>query len=319
MKKIIVMLLLILSSALFLTVNGNKEAIEDLIPIKGLLETFRILHITDSHVSVLSNNEKEYHSYSSRMDNAYKTVKHYKTKTKTTSSKMFLDLLEVAKKENVDLIVLTGDIVNNPSQSSTSFIHESLKSTDIPYIYITGNHDWHYEGMQGSAESLRQIWIDNSLLPLYGGKNALYSSLVIGGINFVAIDNSTYQVNEDQLQFYKTQLKRNFPIVLLLHIPLYLGKEAKWKGITVCGNPNWGWDMDRNYKIERRERWSKTGNLASTSEFLETVKKCSNLITVLAGHTHKARVGSISEFVNQYVTGCSRYGHYRLLRFEPLL
>ncbi|MGL1891293.1 MAG: metallophosphoesterase [Spirochaetaceae bacterium] len=305
-----------------ITPNNNGASCslnEDIITIPGLLKTFRILHITDSHVSVLSTNEKEYHSYSSRMDNAFKTVKHYKTKKKTTSSKMFLNLLEVAKEEKVDLIVLTGDIVNNPSQSSISFIHQALKLVDIPYIYISGNHDWHYEGMEGSDENKRQTWINKSLLPLYVGETPLYSSLIIGGINFVAIDNSTYQVNEDQLRFYKTQLKLGLPIVLLLHIPLYLGKEAKQKQSTVCGAPGWGWNIDRNYKIEKRERWSKTGNLTTTLEFLETVKKSSNLSAVLAGHTHRSQINSISQLVKQYVTGCSAQGHYRLLRFDPLL
>ncbi len=294
------------------------EQSKDLIAIEGLLETFRIMHLTDSHVSVLSKNEEEHHPYSRRMNKAFKKVKHYKTKKKTTSKQMFLDLLDLAKEENVDLIVLTGDIINNPSQSSAIFIYESLKSTDIPYIYIAGNHDWHYEGMAGSSERLRQTWINNSLLPLYGGITTLYSSRVIGGINFVAIDNSTYQVNEDQLRFYKTQVKRNFPIVLLLHIPLYLEHEAKQKNHTVFGAPDWGWSIDRNYRIERRERWGKSGNLVTTSEFLETVKKSVNLCAVLAGHTHKDRISSLSEQVNQYVTGCSAYGHYRLLRFEPL-
>ncbi len=138
------------------------EQSKDLIAIKELLETIRIIHITDSHVSVLSKNEKEYHPYSRRMDKAFK--------------------------------------------SSASFIYESLKATDIPYIYIAGNHDWRYEGMEGSSERLRQTWINNRLLPLYGGITTLYSSRVIGGINFVAIDNSIYQVNEDQLHFVGRRL-----------------------------------------------------------------------------------------------------------------
>lgn len=290
---------------------------EDLIANKRLSETVRILHITDSHVSVINEDEKQYHSYSSRMDKAFRKVKHYRTKKKLTPGNMFLDLLDIAKEENVDLIVLTGDIVNNPSRSSISFIHESLKSTAIPYIYIAGNHDWHYEGMEGSDESLRQTWIENCLLPLYRGKTPLYSSTVIGGINFVAIDNSTYQVNEDQLRFYRTQIELNYPIVLLLHIPLYLGKKANQKEFTVCGAPNWGWAIDRNYKIEKRERWSKTGNRATTVEFLDAVKDTSSLAAVLAGHTHKNQISPVSERSNQFVTGCSAYGHYRLLKFEP--
>lgn len=108
------------------------------------------------------------------MDNAYKMEKHYKTGEKTTSSEMFLNVLEVAKKERADLIVLTGDIVNNPSQSSIGFIYDALESTGTPYIYIAGNHDWHYEGMPGSSESLRQTWIDRRLLPFYDGAFAVW-------------------------------------------------------------------------------------------------------------------------------------------------
>lgn len=319
MKRNIALLMLVFLSVLSIVANGSEETAEYSITVNGLKEAFRIFHITDSHVSVLSENEKEYHKYGARMDKAYKTEKHYKTREKTTSSEMFLNLLEVAKKESVDLIVLTGDIVNNPSQSSVSFIYDSLESTKIPYVYIAGNHDWHYEGMQGSSESLRQTWINNSLLPLYGGNNPLYFSHSAGGINFVAIDNSTYQVNEDQLQFYKTQSNRNYPIVLLQHIPLYLEQQAKRKGILVMGHPNWGWDEDRHYRVEKRERWSKNGNLAPTTEYLEAVKNSSNLITVLAGHTHEDGVESVSESANQYVTGPSRFGYYRLLSFEPLL
>lgn len=290
---------------------------EDLISVKGLQETFKILQITDSHVSIISTDEEAYHRFSSRMDRAFETVRHYKTKKKSTPSRMFLELLKIAEKENVNLIVLSGDIVNNPSHSSITFIHKSLELTGIPYIYIAGNHDWHYEGMEGSAENLRKTWIENSLMPLYGGNNPFYSSHVLGGINFVAIDNSTYQVSEAQLQFYTTQLNREFPIVLILHIPLYTENERNQKNITVCGAPHWGWDTDKNYRIEKRERWSKMGNLSTTLNFIKTVKNSSNLIAVLAGHTHKNQINSISEQVNQYVTGSSVNGHYRLMRFEP--
>lgn len=295
---------------------GSNRQREDVITIKELPETVRIMHITDSHVSVLSEIEEKYHLFSSRMDKAFQRVKHYKTKKKTTPDKMFLSLLDIAVKEDVDLIVLTGDIVNNPSQSSITFIYESLKSLGIPYIYISGNHDWHYEGMEGSEESLRQTWIENSLLPLYDGRTPFYSSTLIGGINFVAIDNSTYQINGDQLRFYTAQVERDYPIVLLLHIPLYLGQKSNQKEFTVCGAPQWGWDIDRNYKVEKRERWSKSGNLATTSEFLKTVKKSSNLSAVLAGHTHKDHLSPISDNSIQFVTGCSAYGHYRILKFE---
>ncbi len=288
------------------------------IAIKGLKDTTKVLHIADSHISVVEENEKEFHTYSNRMDNAYKSVPHFKTKEITTPDTSFLELMALAKNQNVDVIALTGDIINNPSKSSVTFVRESLGKTGIPFIYTAGNHDWHYEGMECSAATLRETWIQNSLLPLYSGSNPLYSSHITGGINFVAIDNSTYQINEEQLNFFQEQAGRPMPIVLLVHIPLYLPKNAERNHINTCGDPRWGWDSDKNYEIERRERWSRDGNLPSTVQFLKAAKKCTNLIAILAGHTHRPSVDQFSEIAVQYVTGRSADGQHRLVVFKPL-
>lgn len=276
----------------------------------------KIMHITDAHISIGKSEEKEYRVYSRRMDKAFKSVKHYGTKVKATPAAIFLDLLKLTENEKVDLIVLSGDIINNPSASSVRFVYEALMSTGIPYIYIAGNHDWHYEGMEGTADFLRRAWTEKRITPLYQGNNPLYSSFVFGGINFVAIDNSTYQVSEEQLEFFKAQLKLQYPVVLILHIPLYTDGDAGQKEILTCGAPQWGWKRDKNYKLEKRERWSKAGNLPSTLAFLELVKGSSNITAVLAGHTHKEEENALSEHVCQYITGCSLDGHYRLMKFE---
>jgi len=288
---------------------------EATVAISVITETTRVLHISDSHISVFDESEKEYHPFSARMDNAYKSVRHYRTREKTTPVETFLELMDVARDRNVDVIVLTGDIVNNPSQSSVSFVSESIQRTGIPSMYVAGNHDWHYEGMDGSGAALRRTWIQKSLLPLYGGTSPLFSSRIIRGINFVTIDNSTYQVNTEQLAFYEGQMTRPMPIVLLMHIPLYLPKDGESDNVATCGDPRWGWDTDKHYEIERRERWPREGNLPSTVAFLEAVQKSTNLVAVLVGHTHKARVDRVSETAIQYVTGRSADGQHRLLTF----
>jgi len=298
------------------TVHSYSDC-EATVAISGLTETTKVLHISDSHISVFDESEEEYHPYSARMDNAYRSVRHYRTREETTPVETFLELMDVAQDRNVDVIVLTGDIVNNPSQSSVRFVFESLHRTGIPSIYVAGNHDWHYEGMHGSGATLRHTWTQNSLSPLYGGTSPLCSSHIIRGINFVTIDNSTYQVSEEQLKFYEEQTTLPMPIVLLMHIPLYLPKDAESDNMATCGDARWGWDTDRHYEIERRERWSRDGNLASTVEFLDVVKRSTNLAAVLVGHTHRARADRVSETAVQYVTGRSADGQHRLLTFTP--
>ncbi|MCX6899869.1 MAG: metallophosphoesterase [Verrucomicrobia bacterium] len=289
------------------------------IQVSGLEKPLVVLHITDAHISVADRREAQYQRYASRMDNAYgKEREHWRTKKKTTTATHFLDLLASAKDRNVDLIALTGDIINNPSQSSAQFISKALKETGIRWLYIAGNHDWHYEGMAGSDDALRRTWTHESLLPLHPGQNPLCYAVRIGGINFVALDNSTYQVTVEQLAFYEKEIVRGLPTVLLLHIPLYTPANAGKHVSDSCGHPSWGWETDRNFAIERRERWPKSGNLQSTTEFVQRVRKTGNLVAVLAGHTHKARTDKLSDSAVQYVAQATCDGGSRLITFAPL-
>jgi len=288
-----------------------------IIQMDGLRKSFVVLHITDAHISVLDKSEGKYHQYSARMDNVcFKKREHYRTKKMTTTAEHFLELMASVRSRNVDLVALTGDIVNNPSKSSVRFVSRAIKDAGIPSLYIAGNHDWHYEGMAGTANELREAWTKESLLPLYGGLNPLCFAVQFRGVNFVAIDNSTYQVNEEQLAFYENEVAHSLPTVLLLHIPIYTPENAT---NSSCGDPRWGWDSDRNYEIERRERWSKSGNLKSTLAFVDRVKNTENLVAVLTGHIHRARVDKLSDSAVQYVTHTGLCGANRVIIFESLL
>ncbi len=143
--------------------------------------------------------------------------------------------------------MLTGDIVNNPSRSSKNFVYTALEDSGIEYLFISGNHDWHYEGMKGTADELRDKWANETLKPLYKGKNPLYYASVKAGINFVAIDNSTYQVSQQQLDFFKAELQKNKPTVLLCHIPIYTGLVGE--KVSTCGD-----SMGVRYRQEFRNR-----------------------------------------------------------------
>lgn len=287
------------------------------IQVRGLKKAIVVLHLSDSHVSVRDKNEESYWQYSSRMDDAYGNARrHFRTGQKALPVDHFRQRLETAKARQVDLIALTGDIVNNPSRSSVQAVGRLLQATGLRSLYVAGNHDWHYEGMSGSEESLRDTWIRRNLLPLYADCNPLCYAMELGGLNFVAIDDSTYQVDEAQLAFYDREVVRGLPTILLLHIPLWTS-EAAGKHVSHCGDPRWGWDADLTYQIERRQRWSKSGNLKSTVDFVERVKTTPNLVAVLAGHTHRARADRLSPSAVQYVAQAACDGGSRLVTFAP--
>ena len=219
-------------------------------------DSLKMMQITDIHISIEDENEADLMKYAERMHKAYLNPrKHYSQDTSKTTFQYLDDILLKAKNEKIELLLLTGDIVNFPSPVSVKYVYDKLVETGIPWLYISGNHDWHYEGMPGSLDSLRLTWIEKSLSPLYNGHNPLFYSEIINGINFVGIDNSTYEVNENQVQFLKDQLSRNEPIILLSHIPYNLESAVDQPGMAT---------------------------------FIETVlSNTDKIVAILAGHIHR--------------------------------
>ena len=236
---------------------SNPWELSATIKIPDYKDSLKIMQITDAHISIADEKESDLMKYGERMHKAYMNPrKHYFQDLNKTTFEYLDDLLLKAKNEDIDLLLLTGDIVNFPSGVSVKYVYDRLMKTGIPWLYISGNHDWHYEGMNGSLDSLRKTWIDRSLLPLYKGLNPLFYSTIINGINFVGIDNSTGQVNDRQVAFLKDQLKRKEPIVLISHIPYNL-----------------------NRGIDQPEMVALIDIILSNSN---------KIIAILAGHTHKS-------------------------------
>ena len=210
---------------------NNQWELSGTITIPDFKDSLKIMQITDSHISIEDEKESGLMQYGERMHQAYMGPhKHYSLDIYKTTFEYFDDLLLKAKNEHVELLLLTGDIVNFPSAVSVKYVYDRLVETGIPWLYIAGNHDWYYEGMPGRPDSLRRVWIEKSLAPLYKGHNPLFYSEIINGINFVGIDNSTYKVNDEQVQFLKGQLSDNKPIIIISHIPYSLNRNSSQPG-----------------------------------------------------------------------------------------
>ena len=238
----------LLQSNVYVTMDQEKVSFY----AEKIKENIKVVHIADTHLFMDDDRGIPYTEFSNRMAKAYNQTTHFKTREKTTPMECFENTLAYAKQVNADVITLVGDIFSFPSELAVEWVNSKLEATGIPYIYVAGNHDWHYEGMSGKLDTLRDTWIDNRLLSLYQGNNPLMAAYDIKGIRFLAIDNSTYEINDEQLAFFSEHVASGLPLVLLVHIPMY----APGKSISFgCGNPNWNASTDSNYKLERRPRW----------------------------------------------------------------
>ena len=294
----------------FVTMNEEKVSFHS----RVIKEKIKIIHIADTHLYMDDERGLPFKSYSNRMAKAYNQTKHFKTNTSTNPQKAFEETLAYAKQVNADVITLIGDIFSFPSELAIEWVISKIKATGIPYIYIAGNHDWHYEGMEGKLALLRDQWIEKRLMPLYQGNNPLMASYDIKGIKFLAIDNSTYEINDEQLRFFSEQVSFGMPVVLLIHIPMYApGKKISFG----CGNPFWGAKTDRNYELERRPKWPENGHTKTTFEFYKKVFDSPNLMGIFTGHIHKNSI-EVIKGKPQIVSDDNASGAYLDVDFIPM-
>lgn len=273
---------------------------------------FQITMIADTHLFTDDMRGDAYREYSARMAKAYNETVHFRTGAATNPEQGFREALATAQEEESELVALIGDIVSFPSEAGIEWTLEELRKAGLPYVYTAGNHDWHYEGMPGHHADLRSTWSEKRLKPLYQGQNPLMGVHVIHGVRFITIDNSTYEILPEQLAFFKKQAAYGQPMILMLHIPLYAPGRSMGYG---CAHPNWNADTDRNYEIERRERWPENGHTTTTFDFREEVFNCPHLMGILAGHIHKPTL-DIIQGVPQVVTAANATGAF--LRVECL-
>ena len=268
----------------------------------------RIMVVADTHLFRDDVRGRPYRKFSGRMAAAYNQTTHFESGKETNPEECFVEILEQAQQQNVDLLALVGDIFSFPSESSIDWVGEKLEASKLRYAYVAGNHDWHYEGMPGSLEELRGTWIEERLKPLYQGNDPLMSAYDVGEVRVLTIDNSYYEILPKQLEFFRKQVKTGKPLVLTLHIPLYAAGRSMGFG---CGNPEWGAKTDRNFALERRPRWPESGHTQATMDFHREVFAAPNLLGIFAGHIHRSSVDYVNG-IPQFVTDDNASGGYMM-------
>jgi predicted MPP superfamily phosphohydrolase len=291
------------------SIDGNKIRFTH----PDITQPFKVTMIADTHLFRDDERGVAFTGYSKRMSKAYNQTKHFFTGKEMNPEIGFDETLQIAVEQQSSLLALVGDIFSFPSEAAIDWVVEKLNKINIPFVYTAGNHDWHYEGMEGTSAYLRDTWINKRLAPLYQGRNPLMQTIEINGINIVVIDNSTYEINEDQLQYLQQSLSTKKPTVLMLHIPLYApGRNVSFG----CGHPEWGAATDKGYALEKRLPWRAAGHTKTTMKFYDTVYKSNNLLGVLAGHIHNQSVDVVNG-IPQIVTESNAEGGFLQVSFMP--
>ena len=277
-------------------------------------DTVRLMVFADTHLWMSDEREEPYREYSARMAGAYHSVKHFQTGAPTTPEESFLATIRLAQQRGVDAIAMLGDIVSYPSERGVEWIGEVLDTVAIPCYYTSGNHDWHYEGMEGSSESLREKWRGERLMSLFGDNDPAAYTVEVGDVRLLLVDDSNYKITPEKRDAVAAEVKSGKPFILMHHIPLYAPSRSVSFGI---GHPDWSAATDKNYKIERREQWPAEGHTEVDYEFYDLATTAPNLLASIAGHVHSYGVDIINGRPH-YTVGANAQGAYYIVNIMPL-
>ncbi|WP_246627335.1 metallophosphoesterase family protein [Paenibacillus solanacearum] len=275
------------------------------IRIAGIDKEIRMLHITDSHLT--ETDEREEDSVTAA---GIKRNKVFGGQALTH----FTAALNLHEDEPYDGIVFTGDIIDFPTRKNLEIVQSQLSNLPCPYLFTMGNHDWKHDHEQPSDE------LRHAAYPMFNhmlGLNPSHSSMEIGGVKIIAIDNSNYQVSRKQLDFVQEQTASGLPCLLFFHIPLSLPSLTSkvlevWKSPILVGAKNW----DK----EKQKRWGVKDEEAGTREFIEWIKSpdASQVAGIFCGHVHFAHREEFAAGRYQYVTNPGFQGGCRTIVIQPL-
>lgn len=293
--------------------NGSTDV---KIYTRGITDTIRLFVISDTHLHESDEREDPYRSFSDRMEKGYNHTKHFKTLEATTPLEELAKSLEIAKKQRADMVLHLGDLISFPTELGAELALDLFEKSGLPWYYVAGNHDWHYEGTYGDQDSLRRVWSPKRLGALYKGADILNYTIDVKGLRIILMSNGTNYMLPSQVDYLKESLQDGMPSLLMMHVPLWA--EGQRDIDFTIGNPNWGAGVDKYYQIERREQWPEHHDQADY-DFMDEVKRAGseNLLSVIAGHVHFYGMSYISDCLPQFTLKENASGAYMMVTLIP--
>ena len=254
----------------------------------GLEKPLKILHVTDSHVALCDDR-----------DNPRK--KALAERLGNPDKEKYFEEHRAYAKENCDLLVHTGDLFDFTSQANFDFARKVLADEDI--FYIAGNHEFSqyvgeaYEDFAYKMNSFREM-SPGLGVPLF------FNSKIVGGVNFVGMDDSYHQFEPWQITRLKKEIDKGLPVILTMHAPIFEQSLFDYHiQRSGAGSSSYLVGCDEDHLPDDEWRAIEIRPRGATLEMVDFIKSQPQIKAILAGHIHFSFVSNLTPTIKQIVTG----------------
>lgn len=255
----------------------------------GLEKPFSILHISDTHLTAVYPHEDE------------KKQQLHKIRTTTFGGRQeeaLRDSLDWAR-QHVDYVVHTGDLIDWQSEANFDLVKKYFGEGVVGCL---GNHEfsqhmWLSEPKETGTEQYKNL-TRKKLQEVFPYDIELQSQ-VVGGVNFVTLDDVYGYVTERQVELFRKEVKKGLPIVLCMHVPFHT--ENIWRADIRFWHDEKS--RFRNVAPDPSGEYKRQQDDPVTSAFIAYLKTEPLLKAILAGHLHITIQDQFSPTATEYVVG----------------
>ena len=276
------------------------------VPVKGLKRDFRILHFTDLHACALDEAEKAAmepvrRDYIPPRQGLFGGGRPYPSEAALPA------LMGYGEEISADLVLMTGDIIDFPSEANLTLLKTCVDACKVPVLYITGNHDWSYADDYHTENAAATYLTRVDAISGAADHAAVYED---DNVLVCAVDSSPDRIRKETLEAYLTAARRakayGKVLILALHVPVHAETLVEdtvrvWRQELTIGEGAFG------------------ANDPATMTFYNAVAVESDLApdVVIAGHVHFDHEDLFPNDTPQYITDIACDGHCRVLTLTP--
>lgn len=268
----------------------------------GLEKPVKALHLTDCHLNYIDDRDSD------DKKRVWAALKHLDKDEDGHIARNFDDLITYGN-VNCDITCIGGDNIAITTQMVFEKGREAMARSKNA-LFVVGNHEFSQlcgESWEGTAYKMNSYPQVRKAF----GEQTFFASRVVGGVNFVGIDDSYYLIEDWQTERLKKEVEKGYPIVLFMHVPLFEQKLYDFMMQVTDGLCTYLTGCDEEHLLPFSEfRAIQQRPDAATLRFIDYLYSQDKVKAILAGHVHQNFVSELPNGIMQFVThgGYAGYG-----------